>query len=284
MQREVTKMIKNVFEEMETWPVVPFCDGVPTDDKLYICTLKRTYREDFNLLFKSIFESKLGAFILDVKYHLGDRGYSVDPGCIKEFPIPNIRDDHGMVKEIIENAKLLQSLDPSDGKYTEIKGTLDDLIFKLYGLVYYDAKEIEHYYIEKQNGDIPVTDKDIEEYCREFIDTLKFFVMEGYFLVAEWACSESLGIVVRFSGSQSEDPLQYNEDLENLEVLQKKINCEKEETPSEEKINFYDNDLLYIIKSNRKGNWTEFMAMKDANEELHAHFGDFPITIVFTLS
>ena len=36
----------------------------------------------------------------------------------------------------------------------------------------------------------------------------------------------------------------------------------------EDKIKFYDGDKLYIYKSNRVRDWTEYMAINDANEEI----------------
>ncbi len=40
----------------------------------------------------------------------------------------------------------------------------------------------------------------------------------------------------------------------------------------EEKIKFYANNEFYIYKSNKLGDWTRFLAIKDANEEIELFF------------
>ena len=256
-----------------TWPIKAFIssDG---DDNFLVYILKASCPEKYLLLFESILNSKLTAFYLEVKYRLGEEGCpEIDPQHINTFPIPDLEDDYGTGGKIIETATLLRSLPPNSPTYEKVLNDVEDLIFTLYNLNYYDMKEIEQYTIEKR-GDILVAEEDIRKYCEEFIDTMHSFVKKGYFLRPEWATSESFGTMVRFSLSRSIIPLQYNKDLERfVQIIEKqKIECERKDIFKEKKIRFYDHNGLHIYKSNKLRDWTEFMAIIDSNEELHMYF------------
>jgi hypothetical protein len=192
---------------------------------------------------------------------------------MKNFPVPDLKFNCTLVDEIIETAKSLKSIEPGFSQ-KKLRENLDRLIFMLYDLDYYDVKEIEQYYIEKgKEGENPVRKKDMQKYCEEFIDTFKPFIREELFLTSEWATIKTFGTMVRLSVSPREGPLQYNRELEKFVLLiENKTKCEKKDIFKEKKIKFYDNNQLYIYKSNKQRDWTEFMAIKDANEELHEYF------------
>ena len=177
------------------------------------------------------------------------------------------------IKEIVEIVKSLKSPDLDEFHRKESQTKLNWLIFVLYDLIYYDQTQVEHYFTEKTKANALVRKRDIQRYCDEFIDSFKPFI-EELFLNAEWATSKLFGTMVRFSLSESERPFQYNKELEQfikiIETYRK--DCTKEDIFKEKTIKFYDDDQLYIYKSNKLRDWTEFMAIVDANEELHKHF------------
>lgn len=155
----------------------------------------------------------------------------------------------------------------------ELQAKLNWLIFVLYDLIYHDQTQVEHYFTEKTKANALVRKRDIQRYCDEFIDSFRPFI-EGLFLNAEWATSKLFGTMVRFSLSESENPFQYNKKLEQfvkiIETYRKEYT--KEDIFKEKTMKFYDDSQLYIYKSNKLRDWTEFMAIVDANEELHKHF------------
>ena len=269
---------KDILEEkkliiMRTWPIRAFIDA-GIHDHSWSCTVKAGCPEEYLPLFESILNSKLAAFYLEVKYRLGVEGCpDIDEKHIDRFPLPDLEDDHGIINKIVETASVLKSLPVSSPQYRKIQDDLENLIFTLYGLNYYDLKEVEQYTIEKEKGAL-VTEKDIKKYCEEFIDTLHSFVKEGYFLRPEWATSACFGTMVLFSLSRTVIPLQYNKDLEQFVhiIKDQEAEHEKKDIFKEKKIRFYDDKGLYIYRSNKLIDWTEFMAIKDSNEELNLYF------------
>lgn len=160
-----------------------------------------------------------------------------------------------------------------------MENDLEDLIFTLYGSNYYDLKETEQYIIEREKGDALVTEGVIRRYCEEFMYILHSFVKKGFFLRPEWATSESFGTMVRITLSRTVIPLQYNKELERfVHIMEKQgIECEKKDVFKEKEIRFCDNNALYIYRSNKLRDWTEFMAIKDANKELDMYFQNLEV-------
>ena len=271
---DYTDSLKKKLIIPKTWPIKAFIDSAAHDTNSWSYTLKDNYPEEYLLLFETVLNSRLAHFYLEVKYRLGEEDY---PGIrlqhISHFPVPDLEFNHNVVNDIVKIVKSLKSPDSCRSHYKKLQNDLDELIFMLYDLIYYDRKEVEQYYIEKEKDTI-VKKEDIKRYCEEFIDTFNPFIKEEFFLNPEWGMSEFFGTMVRFSVSEEENPLQYNKELERFfHIIEiQKIEYEKKDIFREKKIKFYDNNELYIYKSNKMKDWTEFKAMKDANEELHEYF------------
>ena len=271
---DYTDSLKKKLIIPKTWPIKAFIDSAAHDTNAWSYTLKDNYPEEYLLLFETVLNSRLAHFYLEVKYRLGEEDY---PGIqlqhISHFPVPDLEFNRNVIKDIVKIVKSLKSLDSCRSYYKKLQNDLDELIFMLYDLIYYDRKEVEQYYIEKEKDTI-VKKEDIKRYCEEFIDSFNPFIKEEFFLNPEWGMSEFFGTMVRFSVSEEEKPLRYNKKLERFfHIIEtQKIGYGKKDIFREKKIKFYDNNELYIYKSNKIKDWTEFMAMKDANEELHEHF------------
>ena len=248
----------------KTWPIkTVIASDVSDDANFLIYELRRDYPAQYLLLFETILNSTLAKFYFEVKYYLGESCYPVNVQHLDQFPIPDLKQSQ-CIDELVEAALLLKCIDPSDSYYTTLENKRDALVFTLYDLDYYDIKKIEHYYLENRN----VREEDIQKYCEEVIDTFQSFIKEGYVLNPEWATSEFFGTLVRFSASEDDIPLQYNKELEQfMRIIGRKF--ERKDIFKEKKIRFYRNNDLYFYKSNKLKDWTEFMAIKDANEELH---------------
>lgn len=252
------------------WPIKTFIASEVYDStNFWVYELKCEYPAQYLLLFEAILNSKLATFYFAVKYNLGESSCHVDVQHLDHFPIPDL--EHGRdIDELVEIALSLKSVDPGELHYKNLQDDRDNLVFALYDLDYYDIKEIEHYFVEKERS---VTEEDIRKYCNEVIDTFQSFIEEGFTLAPEWATSESFGTLIRFSVSEDKTPLHYNKSLEQfVPLIERQKKFERKDIFKEKKIRFYSNNNLYIYKSNKLRDWTEFMAIKDANEEIHLLF------------
>lgn len=262
-----------------SWPTKAFIDFDTTlfDTNFWIFKLKDDYPEKYLLFFESLINSELAHFYLGVKHHLREKGKypKTNKQRIAQFPIPDLKNKKDIVDEIIKTVQLLESLGScKNSSYRKLQDDINGMIFDLYGLDYYDIKEIEHYKIERGRENTAVKDKDIQNYCREFADTFKPFIKEELFLNPKWGTSEFFGTIVKFGISEYRTPICYDKELERFVhiIENQEIEYGRKDVFKERKIKFYDDDELYIYKSNKLKDWTEFMAIRDANEELGIFF------------
>ncbi len=260
-------------------PTKAFIDSDTTlfDTNFWIFKLKTDYPEEYLLFFESLLNSELAHFYLGVKYPLREKGSypKINKQKIEQFPIPDLKNKNDIVDEIIKSVLSLKSLGSCENpNYRKLQDDINKMIFELYDLDYYDIKEIEHYRVEKRKRNTILNEKDIQKYCKEFIDTFKPFIKEEFFLNPEWGTSEFFGTIVKFAISENEVSLCYNGELERFVhiIESKELRYKKKDVFKEKKIKFYDNDELYIYKSNKLKDWTEFMAIEDANGELSIFF------------
>ncbi len=258
----------------KTWPIKAVIASDVPDADFWGYELRCDYPAQYLLLFEAILNSTLAKFYFEVKYYLDESSSPVNVQYLDRFPLPDfelaqcIDELAQCIDELVEIALLLKCVEPADSYYKILEDERDALVFTLYDVVYYDIKKIEHYYLEKNRN---VTEKDIQKYCEEVWGTYQYFIKEGFTLTPEWATSEFFGTLVRFSTSEDDIPLQYNKELEQfVRVIGRKF--ERKDIFKEKKIRFYRNNDLYIYKSNKLRDWTEFMAMKDINKELHLLF------------
>lgn len=263
-----------------SWPIKTFIDSKDTlyDGNFFIFKLKYNYPKEYLSLLESILNSKLAKFYLGIKYLLREEGnYSkVNLEHLKRFPTPNLRSKKETIEKINRTVESLKSLESCNSStYKKLQDHLDKLVFELYDLDYYVIQQIEHYHkMEKEKRRVLIKEVDMQEYCIEFIDTFKPFIKEEFFLNAEWGTSKFFGTMTKFTISKNKNLLLYNKKLEGfVHIIEKQeIGYDIKNIFKEEKIKFYDNDELYVYKSNKPKDWTKFMAIKDANEEIALFF------------
>ena len=107
-------------------------------------------------------------------------------------------------------------------------------------------------------------------------ETFQPILKEKLFINADCNISDFIGAIVRFTVSRSKREFnQNNAELERFLAIIEKHEIEgydRKKFFKEEKMNFYDDNKLYIYKSNKPKDWTELMAINDANEEIEAFF------------
>lgn len=262
-----------------SWPIKVFLDFHTTlfDGNFFVFKLKNRYPNKYLELFEAILNSKLARFYLGAKYLLRAKGnYSkVNLKHLKEFPIPDIENKQDIANSIISKVKLLKT---STALLSQrmLKSEIDNLIYKLYDLDYYAMHQIEHYSkLERLMRGI-VTYKEIYTYCIEFIETFQPLLKEELFINADANISDFIGAMVRFTVSKNKR--EFNKDKAELEkfipIIEKHEieGYDRKKFFKEEKMRFYDNNKFYIYKSNKLKDWTELMAISDANEEIKLFF------------
>jgi len=265
-----------------SWPIKTFFESNTKlfDGNFFIFQLKNEYASRYLQLFEAILNSKLAQFYLGVKYLLrGEGNYSkVNLEHLKQFPIPSIENKQKITDSIIEKVKLLEaSASYNISTITGVEDEIDDLVYELYDLDHYAVKQIEHYIrLAKMEKIGFVTPEEVQKYCQEFIETFQPLIREGLFINADENISDFIGAMVKFTVSTSKRPFnQDNAELERFIPVIEKHEIEgynRERFFKEEKIKFYDDNKLYMYKSNKPKDWTRFVAIKDANEEIELFF------------
>ena len=137
---------------------------------------------------------------------------------------------------------------------------------------YYERQQINDYYkIQRKKGNYLVNIRDIREYISEFIKGIDPFIEEGYFLNAEAHICKFIGSLVKFTFSKIKERTKFDEssDLKKLLWLiqYERINDIKK-VLEEKQIRIYDENVLYLYKSNHPKDWTRTKALDDAKSEL----------------
>jgi hypothetical protein len=249
------------------WPIKAVISSAYENPHFWMYTLKSGFPESYLLLFETIINSQLIKFYYEIKNYVRE-GIPVGKEHLDQLPVPDLEEGWG-TKELVE--KFVKSVEMGtshwDLSQTNNKNTF---VLDLYDIYTYDIRKIEHYYMDKNRH---VTEKDMQKYCAEVIDSLHPFVRNGFHLIAEWATSEFFGTIVKFSASKDNNPFQYNKDLEQfIQIIEAHENVERKDIFKEKKIRFYGDNCIYIYKSNKLKDWTEFMAILDGNKELHLIF------------
>jgi len=281
-KRDIDLFIGNKLILSRNWPIRAFQDNKDRiySGRFYIYKLKADVPDKYLSLFEAILNSKLIHFYIDVKYLLRKEANNstLNLEHYKQFPIPDLKNKNEIVDKIIKIVKSLKSAGSNlynSPKYKKLQDKLDKLIFELYDLDYYSIQEIEHYCrMEKETRKILVGEEDIREYCIEFTDTFGPFIKEEYFLNSEWGTSEFFGTMIKFTIFDNKKDLRYGNELKRFVhiIERQKLGYTKKDIFKEEKIKFYHNNEFYIYKSNKLKDWTKFMAIKDANEEIALFF------------
>jgi type I restriction-modification system DNA methylase subunit len=171
--------------------------------------------------------------------------------------------------KIIENSHLNTNL-------KEIKNQIDELVFDLYNLSTYQKEIIREFYqvrVERASSKLKyVQPKDIEKYAEKFAEVFNDMLEEGKVLKALYKISQNLGAIVCFTivDEENSSKVEQNNQYEIFHFIKKKQiqHAEISKILNEDKVKIYDNEYLYIIKSNLFKDWTIRQAIKDAKEEI----------------
>lgn len=240
-----------------------FLKAIYTDGFIYfdfdLYVLKLDNKEHYHLI-TAILNSNIINYITNV--HLRKRLDSSFPKIgvkeIKNIPIPKEL-DHTLVNQISKISKEL-----TDGKYyySEKEEELNNLIFDLYELSYWEKQRVKDYFLPKVR--INKKKKEIDLYKNTIKGILEFY-FENSLKIEETSTDFSL-IVVKISFNTNSDSPSVSKTKSFIlnEIFEQNPNANF--LASQEKI--FGRDCVYMIKENFNTNWTETKAFEDAQDIL----------------
>lgn len=163
-----------------------------------------------------------------------------------------------------------------DETQLKLENQIDELVFDLNNLTTYQKEIIREFYqvrVERSSSKLKfVRPNDIEKYAKKFIEVFNDMLKEGKALNASYNISQNLGATVCFTivDKENSSKVEQNNQYEILHFIKKKQiqHAEVFKILNEDKVKIYDNEYLYIIKSNLFKDWTIRQAIKDAKEEI----------------
>jgi len=257
------------------WPVRAFSlsDTVILAENFNIIKFKPDYLH----LFEAILNSNIAGFYLAAKYLQRPEGNwsKIDLEHLKKFPIPDLKDEE-VINEIIRVVSKIKQ-ERNIGKYKE---QIDDLVFDLYDLDYYERQQIKDYHkIQKRKRKNLVTVEDMIEYVDEFIEGINPFIEKGYVLNAEVYICKFLGSLVKFNFSKKKERININGSAELkklLGIIQYDGIEDIKNILEEEEQRICDDKALYLYKSNHLKDWTRTKALDDVRKEVGIIYENLP--------
>jgi hypothetical protein len=216
--------------------------------------------ENFYYLFQAIFNSYLIQFYLDFynRKRVFDSFSRIGNEDILSIPVPKNLDDD-LISQISDISK-----DLSEGiyPYPEREKDLNELIFDLYGLSFWEKLRIRDYFLPK----LKIGRK--KGFLDSYISTLKDVI--GFYLKApvkiELSSTDFSLIVAKISLTNDSDGPTSNKTKKYIlnEIFEQNPNGNF--LASQEKI--YGEDCVYVVKEDLNKNWTETKAFEDGQDIL----------------
>lgn len=265
--------------KLSSWPVKAFSvKGTVIFNNLFgIFKLKKKYPQNFLYLFEAILNSKLAYFYLATKHLQRPEGNfsKVNKKHIEEFPLPELNEER-----IIKNIEVLVSKIKNDKNIQKYQENIDDLVFELYNLDYYERRQIKDYYEFWRRQDL-VNGSDVEGYINEFVEGITPFIEEGYYLNAEAYICNFLGSLVKFNFDKNKQRIRIDESSELKKLLgiiqyQRIRDIGIGNILKEKELRMYDENVLYIYKSNHPKEWTRTKALDDVKREVGIIYQNLP--------
>ena len=219
-------------------------------------------------------------FIISIQWNKGEeKRASIRISDINNIPIPN--SSYPILNKI--NNYVTSIYSSTETNYN-IENKIDELVFDLYNLKEYQKEIIREFYqirVERAGNRLKyVYRKDIVTYIEEFAKSFNLMLEKGKKLVGKYNISANVGAVVGFTIVDENDEYSPKEDktLEILHFVKKKqiTQAERDKILNEDKVKIYDNEFMYIIKSNLFKDWTVRQAMRDAKEEIGLIVSNLP--------
>lgn len=228
------------------------------DFSIYTFKLKE---DNMYYLFQALLNSQLIQFYLDL-YHrkrVFDSFPRIGNGDILKIPIPTDLDED-LVNQISEISK---NLSESKYKYSEVETKLNELIFDLYELSYWEKQRIRDYFFPKSR--IVRTGNILDDYKSVLKSVLGFYSKNQIDIETTSTSFNLIVVKISLNINNSDAPKAIKTKMYILnEIFDQNPNSSF--LACQEKI--YGKDYLYIIKEDYNTNWTKTKAFEDAQDIL----------------
>ncbi|TAL70115.1 MAG: hypothetical protein EPN82_05750 [Bacteroidetes bacterium] len=233
-----------------------------------IICLKPIQNSNINILLAIINSKLINYYINEIKRKRSDDSFpKINIDDILDLPLPKNIElvNNKMLDSLIEILKV-----PNSDK-NKIMVKLNEIIYKLYELTYYERQRVEDYFIENNKE---VTEKEIIDYCNKFTDIFSNYINKGCSIISEYYLPQNLPlklIAVKFSilreGIISMIKKPSPKKVVNYSIMELFNNLKTTNIISiRERV--YSSDSIYIIKDNKKIHWSKSKAFEDVNQEL----------------
>ena len=216
--------------------------------------------DKYNYFITALLNSYLINYIINIrdKKRIGDNLPRIDGNILRNIPIPNNLDQN-LVNQI---SNISKGLTESLFEYSEKKDELNELIYELYELSYWEKQRVKDYFLNTER--IGKKRNKLDNYKNVIKEVLSFYLKNSIQIIETPA--EFNLIVVKISlNNHSDTPTEHktkkfilNEIFEN--------NTNDNFLASQEKI--FGNDCVYIIKDDKNTNWSETKAFEDVQDIL----------------
>jgi type I restriction-modification system DNA methylase subunit len=218
--------------------------------------------ERFNYLLVAIINSQLVNYFIDLIYRsrIGGTFPKIGYDAINQIPIPKELDED-LVEQI--NSICISLINGNfDNIHSSIKD-LNELIFDLYELSFWEKQRIKDYFITDNVGKITSEDEDIyrngllNSIAMYFNNPLGIEFYKGHF---------NLNVVkIYLNGSSKETPTSKHT---SLYILNEIFNLSSSRSFLVFREMIFGNDCVYILRKNKKSNWTQTKAFEDGQNIL----------------
>jgi hypothetical protein len=237
--------------------------AVFSDTLLYFNTdilVIKLKNNDLTHLVLAILNSKLTTYYMytQLKKRIDGKFSKIDVSDIKQIRIPQNIDNH-LAKKI---SGLGRELSNGHSEYSEKEGELNELIFDLYELSYWERQRVKDYFLSKEK--IGRNKTALNDYKSTLKEMLGFY-FKNPITIKESDTGFNLKVIKVSFNIVDDAP-------EESKVQKYILNEIFEQNPhenflaSQEKI--YGKDCVYIIKENVNINWTETKAFEDGQDLL----------------
>lgn len=224
-----------------------------------VYTLK--LNEDLYYLLQAILNSHLVQYYLDfyLRKRVFDSYSRIGNDDILNIPVPKL--DEYLVSQI---SNLSQKLTEREYEYSDKENELNELIYELYELSYWEKQRIEDYFLADKEKRIGRKRTALDKYKSTLNELLNFY-FKNPIEIEETPTDFGLKVIKILLNQKSDTPTaQKTVKFILNEIFEQNPN--ENFLASQEKI--YGKDCVYIIKEDINKNWTETKAFEDVQDLL----------------
>lgn len=220
----------------------------------------KTIEDKYNYFTTALLNSYLVNYIINIrdKKRIGDNLPRIDGNILRNIPIPN-NFDQNLVNQI---SNISKELTENLCEYSEKEDELNELIYELYELSYWEKRRVKDYFLNTER--IGKKRNKLDNYKNVIKEVLSFYLKNSIQIIETPA--EFNLIVVKISLNNHSDTPKAGKTKKFIlnEIFENNANGNF--LASQEKI--FGQDCVYIIKEDKNTNWSETKAFEDGQDIL----------------